>query len=209
MRAANTPRCRALTAIALAVGLAAFSAGLAADSRPYMYRDKQGVPWFTDRPLIDPDFIYLGRHGRPPAERSCQGMTETRLARRAAWHEPLIRQNAQRYQINSALIKAIIAVESCFDPKAVSRVGAQGLMQLMPRTAAALGVADVFNPEQNVSGGVRYFRQMLERFKNDVRLALAAYNAGPGAVSRHGGIPPYPETQRYVERVLELYQGYR
>jgi soluble lytic murein transglycosylase-like protein len=98
----------------------------------------------------------------------------------------------------------VVKAESNFDPTAVSGAGAAGLMQLMPGTAASLGVEDVFNPEQNVEGGVRLLRQLLDRYQGNVVYALAAYNAGPGAVDRYGGVPPYRETQTYVPRVLGL-----
>lgn len=118
--------------------------------------------------------------------------------------DALIQEAAARYRVDPALVKAVIKAESNFDPAAVSHAGAKGLMQLMDTTAAALGVENVFDPAQNIDAGVRYLAQQLERF-GDVRLALAAYNAGPGAVSRYGGIPPYAETQTYVRRVLDFY----
>lgn len=105
----------------------------------------------------------------------------------------------------AALIDAVIRTESGYRPRAVSRVGAQGLMQLMPATARALGVTDAFDPTQNVMAGARYLRKMYDRF-GSVQLALAAYNAGPGAVARHDGVPPFKETQRYVATVLRRYQ---
>lgn len=118
----------------------------------------------------------------------------------------LIVATAQRYGLDAALLAAMVKVESGFDPRAVSSAGAKGLMQLMDGTAAALGVRDPFDPAQNLDGGARYFRDLLQRFGGDVRLALAAYNAGPNAVREAGGIPPYPETQRYVEAVMATWQ---
>jgi soluble lytic murein transglycosylase-like protein len=114
---------------------------------------------------------------------------------------------AERYGLDPRLVAAVIMVESSGDAKAVSRKGARGLMQLMPHTAKMLGVGDVFDPAQNVEGGVRYLKDLLDRHEQDLPRALAAYNAGPSAVARYGGIPPYPETQKYVKRVLELYEG--
>jgi soluble lytic murein transglycosylase-like protein len=114
---------------------------------------------------------------------------------------------AERYGLDPRLVAAVIMVESSGDAKAVSRKGARGLMQLMPHTAKMLGVGDVFDPAQNVEGGVRYLKDLLDRHEQDLPMALAAYNAGPSAVARYGGIPPYPETRKYVKRVLELYDG--
>lgn len=109
---------------------------------------------------------------------------------------------AAKHGIDPALLRALVRQESGFDPAARSPAGASGLTQLMPGTAASLGVTDPTDPVQALDGGARYLRQQLDRFGGDERLALAAYNAGPGAVSRHGGVPPYAETQQYVERVL-------
>jgi len=114
-----------------------------------------------------------------------------------------IARAAESVSLPDSLLRAVVEVESGGNSQAVSPAGAQGLMQLMPGTAAELGVTNPFDPKQNLEGGARYLAQQLERFDGDIRLALAAYNAGPGAVKRHGGIPPYPETQRYVESVLE------
>ncbi len=121
----------------------------------------------------------------------------------------LIERAAGDEGIDPALVAAMITQESGGDPEAVSPAGARGLMQLMPATARMLGVEDVFDPQQNLSGGVRYISQLLERFGGDEKLALAAYNAGPGTVDRYGGVPPYRETTDYVERVTRLKENFR
>jgi len=123
--------------------------------------------------------------------------------------QPIILRAANRYQVDPSLIKAIIMVESSYNPKAISRRGAKGLMQLMPRTAKALGVGDSFNPEQNINAGVRHFKGLLSRFKGDVRLALAAYNAGSRKVRKYQGVPPFKATHYYIQKVLEYHQYYK
>lgn len=120
--------------------------------------------------------------------------------------DELIRQSAQRYGMDEGLVRAVVQAESGFNPQAVSAAGAKGLMQLMDATARALGVDDPFDAAQNVDGGVRYLRSLLDRF-DSLPLALAAYNAGPGAVQRYGGVPPYAETRTYVNRVLSSWQA--
>jgi soluble lytic murein transglycosylase-like protein len=120
-----------------------------------------------------------------------------------------IRQAAALYQIPEELVRAVIKVESDFDPRAVSPANARGLMQLIPATADRMLVTDVFDPRQNIFGGVRYLRILANLFNGDLTLTIAGYNAGEGAVMRHGGIPPYAETQEYVKRVLYYYRHYR
>ena len=114
---------------------------------------------------------------------------------------------AKRHGLDPGLVLAVVAVESAFRPDAVSPKGAQGLMQLMPGTAASLGVRDPFDPEQNLEGGARHLRGLVEEYRGDLTKALAAYNAGSGAVRRHAGVPPYAETREYVKRVLRRYQA--
>lgn len=122
-------------------------------------------------------------------------------AQASARFDALIHEAAHRFGLSADLIHAVIRAESDYDLNCTSRAGAMGLMQLMPNTARALGVSDPYDPAQNIMGGARYLRAQLDRF-GDLALALAAYNAGPGAVARHGSIPPYPETELYVRRVL-------
>ena len=123
--------------------------------------------------------------------------------------EALVSQASQTNGVPEGLVHAVLMAESAGDPSAISTAGAQGLMQLMPGTAAGLGVTDAYDPAQNVAGGTNYIKGLLQRFNGDVRLAVAAYNAGPGAVEKYGGVPPYAETQNYVQNVLSSYAKYR
>lgn len=164
----------------------------------YMFVDADGLVHFTNVPN-DRRFVLMDP--APPSE----GGVSLAPAR---WeYDGLIGLAARQHRVPPALVKAVIAAESKFDPRAVSRKGALGLMQLMPATAESLGVTDPHRPAENVDGGVRYLRSMIERY-GDLPRALAAYNAGPEAVDRFGGIPPYPETRDYVKRVLTYYRAY-
>jgi len=127
-----------------------------------------------------------------------------------ARYERIVEEVAQAHGLDSALLHAVISVESHYNPRAISRKGAAGLMQLMPATARRYGVSDSFDPAQNLHGGAKYLRDLLTLFNSDMSLALAAYNAGENAVIRNGNrIPPYPETRNYVPRVLDYYRQYR
>jgi soluble lytic murein transglycosylase-like protein len=124
-------------------------------------------------------------------------------------YHAIIQQAGRRHGVEAALIQAIIMAESSYNPRAVSNRGAAGLMQLMPATAASMGVKDKFDPEHNIDGGVRYFKRMLVRFDGDTRLALAAYNAGARKVRQYNGIPPYKATRSYIAKVFKYYQTYK
>jgi soluble lytic murein transglycosylase-like protein len=132
-------------------------------------------------------------------------------AKQLEWIDRYIEEAAAQERLDPALIKAIVRVESNFNHKAVSPVGARGLMQLMPDTAQELGFRNALNdkkPRENIYAGVRYLRQMINEFAGDLRLAIAAYNAGPQAVKKYGGIPPYKETKNYVRKVLSMYDAF-
>lgn len=194
----------------------------------YVYRDENGVVNATnvmppERYKIDKVFRDSGRSSaaKAPASapqpnpgyvKTARGTINTKplpaTPSRAAV-ETIMREAALAFKLDQALVQAIIQTESAFDVHAVSSKGARGLMQLMPETAARYGVRDIFDPEQNIWGGARYIRDLLERFNHDLPLAIAAYNAGENAVERFGGIPPYPETRDYVQKVMSLHRQYR
>jgi len=157
--------------------------------------DGEGVVHFTNVPG-DPRY-----RGLPGASATINGWRPT-SDRPWVLYATEIHEISLQYDVDPALVQAVVRVESAFNPSAVSRKGAGGLMQLMPRTASALGVFDRFDPRENIRGGVRHLRYLLDRYRGNVAMAIAAYNAGEGAVDLHRGIPPYPETEQYVQRVL-------
>lgn len=164
----------------------------------YVYTDANGVINFTNVPTD-------GRFRRVLGDRDAtlSGVASSAL------YESLIRTTSGRYNVDADLIRAVIKAESDFNVAARSRKGAIGLMQLMPDTARLHKVSDAYDPEENVEGGVRHLRMLLDRYQGDLELSLAAYNAGSGAVEKHRGIPPYAETREYVRRVLRFYDSYR
>jgi soluble lytic murein transglycosylase-like protein len=203
---------RSLRAACAAVGLAALAlhpGRAAADI--FTYTDEDGVMHFANRPSGDGRFrLYIkgserraARAGVVPVAPSDRSLE--RFTRYDAW----IRQAATLYQIPEELVRSIIKCESDYDPRAVSPVGAQGLMQLMPETALRMQVRDAFDPRESIFGGTRYLRVLANLFNGDLDLTIAGYNAGEGAVMRYAGIPPYEETQAYVTRVRTYYARYR
>lgn len=194
---------------------------LAPRAEIFKYVDKDGTIHYTNTPtyarseavslppLTEANFrkyfpasaVYYGRSRSLPLSRTAK--------LNQAAYDTHIRQVCGEYGLDCNLVKAVIRVESGFNPCAVSPKGAMGLMQLMPGTSRDLGVVDPLNPAENIDGGVRYLKQMLDLFGNNMSLALAAYNAGPQAVMQCGGIPPFDETQIYVKRVMDFYDQYR
>ncbi|MCL2760206.1 MAG: lytic transglycosylase domain-containing protein [Desulfuromonadales bacterium] len=181
-----------------------------ADSYIYRFEDEEGTVHFTDTPC-DKRFKKFMRIPEKVIQKDRKMRTTFKLGKIGdpAQFGSIITACSKEYGVDESLIKAVINAESGYNPNAVSNKGATGLMQLMPKTAQGLNVNDAFNPEQNIRGGVRYLRFLLNTFNGDVSLAVAAYNAGLNKVVKYGGIPPYNETQNYVSRVLNYQQSYK
>lgn len=169
-----------------------------ADTGIYSYTEEDGTVHFTNVPT-DPAFRMIIPPKREPATRDGKISMEeiSRLIVKKSYH----------YGLDPALVRAIVAVESNFNPRALSSKGAAGLMQLMPETATALGVKNVFDPEENIDGGIRYLRYLIDIFNRDLDLALAAYHAGVSRVKKYLSIPPIPATQEYVRKVKGIYES--
>jgi hypothetical protein len=164
----------------------------------YSWRDAQGLLVMSDHPRSDEGEMTTYAVPRTGGIRATKATDATS---RSAAFDDAIEEHAAAQGVSPDLVRAVIQVESAFNPQALSPKGAMGLMQLMPATARELGVENPFQPEENIRGGVVYLRQLLDRYDRNVELALAAYNAGPGSVERYGAVPPYRETQAYVKKV--------
>jgi len=183
--------------------LLSFYAADRVNAEVYTYEDDNGTVHFTNVPT-DPQYTMI----IPPKEESRQTGREGYQSSRQGEFNKLIADKSYQYGLDPALVKAVIAVESDFNPRAISEKGAMGLMQLMPLTAKDLGVSNTFDPAANVDGGTRYLRYLLDYFNWDIELALAAYHAGKSRVERHFGIPPIPATHAYVKKVKSTYSRY-
>ena len=179
-----------------------------AEAQIYVVKQPDGSQRFTTRPEPGAEVYIRTRHTTVTDAAAAADARFARPVRVTGRFSDEIIAAAIDHRVDPELITAVISVESAFDPLARSHVGAQGLMQLMPATARELGVADVWDPEQNIDGGTRYLARLLRKY-DDTELALAAYNAGETAVERYRGIPPYQETQSYVRKVVETYRRYR
>ena len=171
----------------------------------YKSVDKDGVISFSNKPSPGSKRVVK----ETPKKAAKPVLPSDTSSARVQRYDAYIREAAALYQIPEALIRAVIKVESNFDPRALSPANAHSLMQLIPSTAERMMVQDIYDPRQNIFGGTRYLRVLANLFNGDLQLTVAAYNAGENAVIRHGGIPPYAETQRYVVKVLEYYRQYR
>lgn len=171
-------------------------------------REQDGVLVYGTRKLPGAREYLRFTVATPPGEPAHEGLGKVE-APKLDRHAKAFKAAAKRSGVDDAMLRAIAHAESRFDEKAVSPKGAQGVMQLMPATAESLGVTDPFSPAQSIDAGARYLRTLLKRYKNDRTLAIAAYNAGPGAVARYAGVPPYAETKAYLEKVEALYDAYK
>lgn len=185
-----------------------FALAPSAEADIYTYTDASGIVHFSNVPVNKNDKIVVAAQrdeNRPTLPR---GQVQVSQAGKSLF-TPLVEEAARTYQVNAALLHAVISAESGYNPSAVSNKGAVGLMQLMPETARRYGVANSLDPEQNIRGGTKYLRYLLQLFDNNLELAVAAYNAGENAVIRYGySIPPYRETLAYVPKVLKLQKKY-
>lgn len=198
---------QAAKALTLSVFLMLPSAVIAKNPPIYRYQQANGVTAFSDRAPKNRPYQLVRFDCFACALQSAVNWHNTPLFLQKYQQE--IASAAKQHQLDPALLRAVIHAESAFNAKALSKSGAAGLMQLMPETATDLGVTNVWHQQQNIQGGASYLSSLLKRYKGNIKLAMAAYNAGSGAVDKHQGIPPYRETQRYVERVVLLWSRYQ
>jgi len=175
----------------------------------FLYQLPDGSRMITDRPVTDKRYK-LVRSSRQVTGMGRQAAYKynRRRVSKVDDYEKLIRRASHRYGVDAALVKAVMHTESHFNPDATSHKGASGLMQLMPQTAALYGIRDLYNPKQNIEAGVRHLRYLLGKYRNNLKHTIAAYNAGETAVKKYAGIPPYPETQKYVTKVMRYHSFY-
>lgn len=192
--------------IIMAVGLGAVGTSQAGY---YVYQLPDGSRLMTDRYQRNPDYklIRSSKNAKKLGNLAAHGYQASPMVNHLRF-EQIINHAADKHDVDAALVKAVIRTESYFNPNATSRVGASGLMQLMPQTAKLYGVTDLYSPRQNVDAGVRHLKYLLARYRNKVTFAIAAYNAGENAVEKYKGIPPYKETQNYVRKVLKFHELY-
>lgn len=213
-------------ALTLSAALLAISLYATVSAKTFVYKHLDGTVWHTNilpNKVDKQAYTLIGVINSPRPKKSkkkarkekarsaviaCGGKRDKETAARAAQYEPIINRLAQKYAISKHLVMAVVAAESCFDSKAESPKGAQGLMQLMPITARELGVKNAFDHEENLRGGIQYLGKLSKRFNYNPKLTLAAYNAGPGNVEKYKGIPPFPETEAYVEKVMNQFLYY-
>jgi soluble lytic murein transglycosylase len=169
----------------------------------FLYVDNEGVMHFSNAPTHNRYRVYMKESSGTPAEVEKSAKPDTDK------YDPLISESCGLHGVDFALVKAIIRAESSFDPYAISSKGAEGLMQLMPETSKKLNIANPFDPHENIKGGVKYLRYLLDRFNYDLKLSLAAYNAGETTVSQVNGVPNYRETKSYISEVLRYYKEYK
>jgi len=211
---------------ATSVAFALLFCSAAAHAKTYVYKHTDGTVWHTNlspKKVDEVEYKLIGvvntqapkpskkqkkQADKKPHIIACGSAGDSSAQAKSAPYETMIDKLAQEHLISKHLIMAVVATESCFDEKAVSPAGAKGLMQLMPITAKELGVKDPFNSEENLRGGVQYLGKLSKRFNYNPKLTLAAYNAGPGNVEKYRGIPPFPETQAYVEKVMQAFLRY-
>ncbi len=200
------PRPKCILSHAVAGLVMIVASGASADI--FSYTDSQGVVHFSTTKTPKAKLYMKSRDGKAAYGGTAVAPSDSNPERFTRYDEH-IRQASALYQIPVELVRAVIKVESDYDPRAVSVAGARGLMQIMPGTAERMQVRDVYDPRENIFGGVRYLRILANMFNGDLQLTISGYNAGEGAVVRYGGIPPYEETRQYVARVLTYYQRYR